>query len=98
MKFLHLFLAFQSVFDKKNSNTKLSAEINGFDINYCASIVAFIPSIVNKIHKNIQSCTSDNDCENDKKCCRIYQDNYCCDPNNFVYIYDDFYSLKKIIS
>ena len=92
MKFLHLFLLFQTLFieKKKVTNTKHYSEINGFDINYCAPIVAFIPKIINKINTNIQNCINDNDCENEKKYCRIYDDNYCCDPNNFIYIYNDF--------
>ena len=32
---------------------------------------------------------NDNDCINEKKYCKIYDDNYCCDANNFIYIYND---------
>jgi hypothetical protein len=56
--------------------------LNNDLVNGLGIVILSIPTIM----KEGGNCKKDDDCPLTMRCCKVGANNYCCSPNNFVYL------------
>jgi len=98
MRILLLFLLCSNAFIKtpikKKINIKLyDTYLDNDLINGLGIVAVTIPVFINQ-HKG--NCNIDNDCPLMQRCCKVGENKYCCNPNNYLNI--DYAYNKQFIS
>ena len=98
MRLLLFFLlcshAFRKIPIKSMRNTKvLDTYLDNELINGLSIVAVTIPAFINQ-HKG--NCNIDNDCPLMQRCCKVGENKYCCNPNNYLNI--DYAYNKQFIS
>ena len=79
---------------KPMRNSKLLDTYLDNDLINGLGIVAI--TVPNIIRQQNQNCNTDNDCPWLQRCCKIGDNRFCCNANNFLYI--DYAYNKQFIS
>ena len=79
----------------QNKKLKIKLQDNYLNndlVNGLGIVILSIPAIM----KEGGNCKKDDDCPLIMKCCKVGTNNYCCSPNNFVYL--EYADNKQFIS
>jgi hypothetical protein len=82
-------------FITKPITKKIKLQDNYFNndlVNGLGIVILSIPTIM----KEGGNCKKDDDCPLIMRCCKVGTNNYCCSPNNFVYL--EYADNKQFIS